>query len=383
MKKLLFLLLTALALTTSAQDKGLQASVYYNKAEAAYNNGSYDEAVSNLKLAENTLGQTNPKILYLLIQTLNQVSKTYPSRIPELKLALSKFFQIVDSKTYPAEKYLEITTVDIDLKDRERKMLEKEKMEEQFFEKVKASTDDYTLESFMNTYPNSKYIPQLRDRINALEQKKQQQKVVEEKKNQEKAKSVHPDGFYLNLGFALQTLDQLTDGPMAVSYLAKGVTLDFGSKFFKYKSEGRKFRVGFDITYANYTFSVSPKYTYYKFDGIAYYDANVDYAVMHTLQFMKMGPVFSFDLAKSQHFLFVSTQLGGTFLAGKVPNLGGSHSERTKILSLGISPSIKIEYLYRKLLIGIRYQYNAAFDIDNEDIFGSHQAIVPTIGVKF
>ena len=384
MKKLLFFLLTALALTTSAQDKGLQASVYYNKAEAAYNNGAYDEAISNLKQAENTLGQTNPKILYLLIQTLNQVSKTYPSRIPELKLALSKFFQIVDQKTYPAEKYLEITTIDIDLKDRERKVLEKEKMEEQFFEKVKASTDDYTLESFMSIYPNSKYMPQLRDRINALQQKKQQQKVVEQKISEEKAKSVNPTGFYLNLGFALQTLEQLTDGPMAVSYLAKGVTLDFGSKFFRYKSEGRKFRVGFDITYANYTFAMSPKYTYYKYNNdFGYYDSKNDHALMHTLQFMKMGPVFSIDLAKSQHFMYISAQLGATLVAGTVPNLAGSHSSRTKVLSLGVSPSLKIEYLYRKLLIGVRYQFNAAFDIDNEDIFGSHQIIVPTIGVKF
>ena len=60
----------------------------------------------------------------------------------------------------------------------------------------------------------------------------------------------------------------------------------------------RSFTNQINFTYANYTFSISPKYTYYKFDGIAYYDANVDYAVMHTLQFMKMGPVFSFDLAK-------------------------------------------------------------------------------------
>ncbi len=384
MKKLLFLLLTALALTTSAQDKGLQASVYYNKAEAAYNNGSYDEAVSNLKLAENTLGQTNPKILYLLIQTLNQVTKTYPSRIPELKLALSKFFQIVDSKTYPAEKYLEITTIDIDLKDRERKMLEKEKMEEQFFEKVKASTDDYTLESFMSIYPNSKYMPQLRDRINALEQKKQQQKVVEQKKSEEKAKSVNPSGFYLNMGFALQTLNQLKNGPLAVSFLAKGVSFDIGNLHFGYKSVGRKFRVGFNITYINYTFAMSPKYNYYKYNiDNGYYDAKNDHAVMHTLQFMKMGPVFSIDLAKGQHYLYISPQIGGTFIAGTVPNLLGSHSTINKILSLGATPSIRIEYLYRKLFIGIRYQYNIAVDIKHQGLFGSNQIIVPSIGVKF
>lgn len=383
MKKILFIICTIITLTGVAQDKNLQASVYYNKAEVAYNNGAYDEAITNLKQAENTLGQTNPKILYLLIQVLNQSSKTNPNRIAELKQSLAKFFQIVDSKTYPAEKYMDITTIDIELKERERKLQEKEKAEEQFFERVKTSTDDYLLESFLNTYPNSKYLSQLRERIDGLQQKKQAQKEAEARMDREKAKSVSPNGFYLNLGFALQTLEQLTDGPMAVSYLAKGITLDFGNKLFRYKSEGRKFRVGFDLTYANYTFSISPKYRYYKFNEFGFYTANRGAAMMHTLQFMKMGPVFSVDLAKGQHYMYITPQIGGSLVAGNIPNFSGSHSDRAKILSVGASPSIKVEYLYRKLLIGIRYQYNATFDIENEDILGSHQAIIPSIGVKF
>lgn len=383
MKKILFLICIIITLKGVAQDKSLQASVYYNKAELAYNNGSYDEAISNLKQAENTLGQTNPKILYLLIQALNQSSKSNPSRIAELKLSLAKFFQIVDSKTYPAEKYMDITTIDIELKDRELKLREKEKAEDQFFERVKASVDDNLLESFLNTYPNSKYLPQLRERIDGLQQKKQAQKEAEERINREKAKSVRPNGFYLNIGFALQTLEQLTEGPMAVSFLARGVTLDFGSKSFGYKSEGKNFRVGFDLTIANYTFSMSPKYKYYKFDGFGGYDANRDAAMMHTLQFLKMGPVFSVDLAKGQHYLYVTPQIGGCLLAGSVPNFSGSRGERVNVLSMGASPSLKIEYMYRKLLVGVRYQFNAMVDLEYEDVIGSHQFIIPTIGIKF
>ena len=128
---------------------------------------------------------------------------------------------------------------------------------------------------------------------------------------------------------------------------------------------------------------MSPKYNYYKFDGVIFYNANTGSATMHTLQFMKMGPVFSIDAAKGQHYIYITPQVGGCLLAGKIPNFSGSHEDREKILSLGASPSIKIEYLYRKLLIGIRYQYNVTVDLEYEDVLGSHQAIVPSIGVKF
>ena len=196
MKKLLFLLFTVLALTMNGQDKNMQATVYYSKAESAYNSGAYDEAVNNLKQAENVLGQTNPKILYLLIQSMNHLCKTSPLRIPEIKTALVKFFQIVDQKNYPYEKYLEVTTIDIDLKELEQKLVEKEKMELPFFQRVRASNDDIMLDSFITIYPNSKYLPELRDRINALEQKKQEQKAAELKRSKEKNKVFQPNDIF-------------------------------------------------------------------------------------------------------------------------------------------------------------------------------------------
>jgi hypothetical protein len=50
---------------------------------------------------------------------------------------------------------------------------------------------------------------------------------------------------------------------------------------------------------------------------------------------------------------------------------------------MGASPSLKIEYMYRKLLVGVRYQFNAMVDLEYEDVIGSHQFIIPTIGIKF
>lgn len=182
MKKILlfFLLLTSGFLF--AQDKTLQATAYYNKAEAAYNNKNFTETVNYLTQAEEILGAPNPKTLYLKIQALNELTKNSSDKLSELKQALEKFYEIVNKDFYPTDKYLDITTIDLELREREQTLKENAKLEELAFQKAKSSDNLAYVTLFLNSYPNSKFIPQLSDRINALREQKEQVRIEEEKK---------------------------------------------------------------------------------------------------------------------------------------------------------------------------------------------------------
>ena len=87
------------------------------------------------------------------------------------------------------------------------------------------------------------------------------------------------------------------------------------------------------------------------------------------------------NLKKSQHFLYLTPQIGGNFALYDIPGLYGSTADN--VLGFGATGGFKLEYLYRKLLIGIKYQYNFVYDFESESLLGGHQIVVPTIGVKF
>ncbi len=383
MKKniLFFLLLTSGSLF--AQDKTLQATAYYNKAEAAYNNRNFNESVNYLNQAENILGGPNPKTLYLKIQALNELTKSSSDKLSELKQALEKFYEIVNKDFYPTDKYLDITTIDLELREREQTIRENAKLEELAFQKAKSSDNLAYVTLFLNSYPNSKFIPQLSDRINALREQKEQVRIEEEKKALEAKKNAKPNGFYMGLGFALQTLQNL-ERPLGVNFMAKGGSFDLGFKIFYYKNLDKKFRVGFDLGLVSYSFALSNYYNYTQYDAFQdAYTPDNGRAVLHTIQFLKIGPTFSLDLKKSQHFLYITPQVGGNFSIYNIPGKYGSHTQSTGVMGMGVTGCFKVEYLYRKLLIGIKYQYNLTIDLNDKQMLGGHQIVVPTIGVKF
>ncbi len=387
MKKYLFFFLIFSSTLLYAQDKDLQATAYYIKAEAAYNNNNFNETVSYLNQAETLLGGPNQKTLYLKIYALNELTQNSSSRMTELKQALETFFDIVDKNTYSTEKYLEITNIFLEQKEREQKMKEEAQAEEALFKEeaqaeealfkyVKESTNLDDVNGFLNRYPNSKFIPQLGDKINALRERTEQRRVEEEKRVLDAKKSVKPQGFYMSLGFSLQNTDEIFQ-PFNNRFMAKGFNFDLGFKTFGYRNLDKKFRVGFDLGLFSYTYAMSDYYsdTYYDyFTGQYTRDRAILYA---TLQFLKMGPIFMWNLKKSQHFLYFTPQIGGNFALYDIPGFYGN------VLGLGATGGFKLEYLYRKLLIGIKYQYNFVYDFESESLLGGHQIVVPTIGVKF
>jgi len=117
MKKIIFLLLYLLFISRAfSQDNDAVAKTYYINAEEYFNKGSlggYDSCVAELEKAEKALGTTNPKILYLKIKAMSQSVLPYhdPYYAYNLNKSLKKFFQMTDSKNYPADKYSEIVNL--------------------------------------------------------------------------------------------------------------------------------------------------------------------------------------------------------------------------------------------------------------------------------
>lgn len=161
-----FTLLCNMAL---AQDKNTEATVYYGKAEEDYNNGQYKSALDEIKSAENLLGSTNPRLLYLKIEAYDKLVPADWSFTEYERAALGDFFNTVDKAKYPKEKYLEITNLSIDLKDKMTRY-------EQDYTVVSGSNNlsDYT--AFFAKYPNSKHAKELKPGYDELVSEQQKEK---------------------------------------------------------------------------------------------------------------------------------------------------------------------------------------------------------------
>ena len=166
--KIALVVFLSISFVSRAQDKNTQAIVYYNKAETAYNGASYEDALNYLTKAETLLGASNSKILYLKVKTLDLLSKIDASRIKELQRAIAQFFQNVDQVTYPKDKYIEITTIDIDLKDRLGS-------EDEDYKKIRDFNNVNELENYLTKHPTSKYDGALRPKYDSLKQKQPSQ----------------------------------------------------------------------------------------------------------------------------------------------------------------------------------------------------------------
>lgn len=120
MKNLIFI---SVFLITSfyafCQDKETMAKIYYTNAEEFFNKKTtkdYENCVTELEKAEDALGTTNSKILYLKIKGMYEFSVYYTlSRFNyytyDIGNSLETFFKITDTKSYPIEKYAEIVQI--------------------------------------------------------------------------------------------------------------------------------------------------------------------------------------------------------------------------------------------------------------------------------
>ena len=120
MRKTLLLLAVGLIYTFTAfsQDRDMQAQMHYTKAEEDFNNGYWALALEKLSEAEAALGATNSKILYLKMRALSRSGYKQTFVIaPALDTALKKFFSLTDAKTYPADKYMEILSINSDFQE--------------------------------------------------------------------------------------------------------------------------------------------------------------------------------------------------------------------------------------------------------------------------
>lgn len=113
MKNLICLSVLMIAsLTAVCQDKDTEARVYYTSAEENFNKGTYlgaEKCIEELEKAENALGATNSKILYLKIKSFDKFYSRYYF-FDEI-MCLKKFFEITDPKSFPFDKYSEMVKI--------------------------------------------------------------------------------------------------------------------------------------------------------------------------------------------------------------------------------------------------------------------------------
>lgn len=104
-------LLSCAVWTISAQDKDVEAQVYYLNAERAFDTSGFVNCILELNKAEKALGATNSKILYLKVKALSNIYSLHYPLAYMMDTCLKAFFKITDAKKYPIEKYGEIINI--------------------------------------------------------------------------------------------------------------------------------------------------------------------------------------------------------------------------------------------------------------------------------
>lgn len=183
MKKiiLLFVLHAAISYLFS-QDKSEIAVALYQKAENFFNQTEYESAYTILLQAEENLGSTNTKILYLKAKSLQQLIKADGKFLPALKQTLDAFYARVKKQTYSQEKYNEMVLLSTEL----QKLVAEE---ENTYNAIRASNniDDY--DAFYAKFPSSIFRQNLDANYDKLKRERETQKSAAlEKAKAEQAK---------------------------------------------------------------------------------------------------------------------------------------------------------------------------------------------------
>lgn len=117
MKKIILILsITFSSNCLFSQDKDAVAKMHYISAEDFFNKqtpADFEACILELDKAEQALGNTNSKILYLKIKAMYEFALANDDNYYkyDIESNLQMFFKITDSKNYPAEKYNEIIKI--------------------------------------------------------------------------------------------------------------------------------------------------------------------------------------------------------------------------------------------------------------------------------
>lgn len=111
MKYICILIVSLFAHPAFSQENDSMAKKSFTMAQAAFAEGQYKETVDYLKYAETYSGGATPRILYIKIKALNQLSNSDKSYLPALQSSCEKFFEMIDKSTYSKEKYDEIAAI--------------------------------------------------------------------------------------------------------------------------------------------------------------------------------------------------------------------------------------------------------------------------------
>lgn len=150
MKKLLLFLIAASFVNIKAQDVQTEAKILFSQAEDLLNQDKYKESIQKLNSIENALGSTNPKILYLKIQNYQRLIKTDWNEYENLRSSILNFFELVDKSTYSPDKYLEISAISMNIKEKKNKY-------EADFLRLSEGKDFLGFKTFIIEFPNSDY----------------------------------------------------------------------------------------------------------------------------------------------------------------------------------------------------------------------------------
>lgn len=159
---IIFFLVGALSNISDAQDKGILAQDAYTKAEEYFALEDYNKALSQLDAAEQYLGKTNSKILYLKVNVLKAQFAKNSNHYQGLKSTINQFFKITDKSIYPEEKYIEIVRLQSEIE-------EFVKSDSVISNKLLSQTDLNGIKHYLSIRPNTFYSSKLNIKLAELQ----------------------------------------------------------------------------------------------------------------------------------------------------------------------------------------------------------------------
>jgi len=139
--------------SVQAQDRDTEARLHYLKAEELLNEDKIVESLDRLTKAEESLGSTNKKILFLKIQAYDRLIKKDWSYAPRLKSSLSEFFS-GDMSSVSKEKQYDISVISVNFKETFSEY-------ESEYQSLKSVKNYGKFKRFLTRFPNSDYGKQL------------------------------------------------------------------------------------------------------------------------------------------------------------------------------------------------------------------------------
>tara|TARA_Y100000782_G_C10186754_1_gene267088 strand:+ start:3572 stop:4309 length:738 start_codon:yes stop_codon:yes gene_type:complete len=174
-----------------------------------------------------------------------------------------------------------------------------------------------------------------------------------------------------------------------------GFSFDFGKQWaFHGLSLPDDMDIGLDVSFIEVNLAMSHHNSFYSTDESYYYDdeyysESVDFNMYHLYFGPKVGPMFSYSLARSMSIdASFKAQLifSGAFAAYDMQYDGYSYTENIRTIGLGLRFSPSVYYRYRKLIAGFEFNIgntNIANSVTFSAIDGEGNEPLPLSNVKF